>query len=205
MRVDDRPTIAAPDDDPYLWLEEVEGERALDFAEQQNRRTLETFRRRAICGRSRHCWPLSTTGRTTFPMSRAMADFSTISGRIRKIRAASGGERRSKNFASRIRNGMMLLDIDKLAAEEKPGLAAELDQPLAGKTPAQRSWAFRAAAATPSRCGNSTSTRRPSSPTASCCRKQKAASPGSMPIRCCCRAPMARAWRRHPAMPEPSG
>jgi prolyl oligopeptidase len=43
MRVDDRPTIAAPDDDPYLWLEEVEGKRALDFVEQQNRRTLKKF------------------------------------------------------------------------------------------------------------------------------------------------------------------
>jgi prolyl oligopeptidase len=43
MRVDDRPTIAAPDDDPYLWLEDVEGARALDFVEQQNRRTLEQF------------------------------------------------------------------------------------------------------------------------------------------------------------------
>jgi prolyl oligopeptidase len=43
MRVDGRPTIEAPDDDPYLWLEEVEGERALDFVERQNRRTLETF------------------------------------------------------------------------------------------------------------------------------------------------------------------
>ena len=43
MHVDDRPTIAAPDDDPYLWLEDVEGARALDFVEQQNRRTLEQF------------------------------------------------------------------------------------------------------------------------------------------------------------------
>jgi prolyl oligopeptidase len=43
MPIDDRPTIDAPDDDPYLWLEEIEGERALDFVEQQSRRTLETF------------------------------------------------------------------------------------------------------------------------------------------------------------------
>ena len=43
MRVDDRPTLAAPDDDPYLWLEEVDGDRALDFVEQQNRRTLQQF------------------------------------------------------------------------------------------------------------------------------------------------------------------
>jgi prolyl oligopeptidase len=43
MPIDDRPTIAAPDDDPYLWLEEIEGERALDFVEQQSTRTLERF------------------------------------------------------------------------------------------------------------------------------------------------------------------
>ncbi|MCP3474938.1 prolyl oligopeptidase family serine peptidase [Bradyrhizobium sp. CCGUVB1N3] len=43
MPVDDRPTLTAPDDDPYLWLEDVEGERALDFVERQNRLTLETF------------------------------------------------------------------------------------------------------------------------------------------------------------------
>lgn len=41
--IDDRPTLAAPDDDPYLWLEDVEGERALDFVEAQNRRTLQKF------------------------------------------------------------------------------------------------------------------------------------------------------------------
>jgi prolyl oligopeptidase len=43
MRIDDRPTIAAPDDDPHLWLEDVEGERAVEFVEQQNRRALEAF------------------------------------------------------------------------------------------------------------------------------------------------------------------
>lgn len=43
MPIDDRPTIAAPDDDPYLWLEEIEGARALEFVERQNRLTLEKF------------------------------------------------------------------------------------------------------------------------------------------------------------------
>jgi prolyl oligopeptidase len=43
MPIDDRPTLAAPDDDPYLWLEEIEGKRALDFVEQQNKLTLESF------------------------------------------------------------------------------------------------------------------------------------------------------------------
>jgi prolyl oligopeptidase len=35
-----RPTLAAPDDDPWLWLEEVEGERALAWVEAQNAATL---------------------------------------------------------------------------------------------------------------------------------------------------------------------
>ncbi|MGX9430786.1 MULTISPECIES: prolyl oligopeptidase family serine peptidase [Bradyrhizobium] len=43
MTIDDRPTIAAPDDDPYLWLEEIEGARALEFVEGQNGLTLEKF------------------------------------------------------------------------------------------------------------------------------------------------------------------
>lgn len=43
MRVDDRPTVAAPDDDPYLWLEEIEGERAVDFVERLSQSTLGKF------------------------------------------------------------------------------------------------------------------------------------------------------------------
>ena len=43
MQTDDRPTLAAPDDDPYLWLEEIEGERALAFVEHQNGLTLDRF------------------------------------------------------------------------------------------------------------------------------------------------------------------
>ncbi|MBI5320425.1 prolyl oligopeptidase family serine peptidase [Bradyrhizobium sp.] len=43
MPIDDRPTLTAPDDDPWLWLEDIEGVRALEFVEQQNRRTLEQF------------------------------------------------------------------------------------------------------------------------------------------------------------------
>jgi prolyl oligopeptidase len=43
MSIDDRPTVSAPDDDPYLWLEEIEGERALAFVEAQNRRTLSAY------------------------------------------------------------------------------------------------------------------------------------------------------------------
>jgi prolyl oligopeptidase len=40
---DPRPTIEAPDDDPYLWLEEIDGERALAWVEAQNAKTLARF------------------------------------------------------------------------------------------------------------------------------------------------------------------
>ena len=43
MSIDARPTIAAPDDDPYLWLEEIDGVRALSWVEEQNKRTLAYF------------------------------------------------------------------------------------------------------------------------------------------------------------------
>ncbi|UVK48628.1 prolyl oligopeptidase family serine peptidase (plasmid) [Mesorhizobium sp. AR07] len=41
---DVRPTLNAPDDDPYyLWLEDIEGEPALDWTASQSARTLENF------------------------------------------------------------------------------------------------------------------------------------------------------------------
>jgi prolyl oligopeptidase len=43
MTIDARPTISAPDDDPYLWLEEIESERALAWVEAQNAATMQRF------------------------------------------------------------------------------------------------------------------------------------------------------------------
>jgi prolyl oligopeptidase len=43
MAIDARPTLSAPDDDPHLWLEEIEGGRALAWIDEQNRRTLARF------------------------------------------------------------------------------------------------------------------------------------------------------------------
>ena len=37
---DPRPTLAAPDDDPWLWLEDIQGERATAWADAQTARTL---------------------------------------------------------------------------------------------------------------------------------------------------------------------
>ena len=41
--LDSRPTLEAPDDDPYLWLEEIESARVLDWVEAQNAATLQRF------------------------------------------------------------------------------------------------------------------------------------------------------------------
>jgi prolyl oligopeptidase len=38
-----RPALEAPDDDPYLWLEEIDGERALAWVEAQNAATVGRF------------------------------------------------------------------------------------------------------------------------------------------------------------------
>ena len=54
MPIDARPTLAAPDDDPYLWLEEIEGERALAWVERRTSATLGTFGARGLRGGSRH-------------------------------------------------------------------------------------------------------------------------------------------------------
>ena len=43
MSLDARPTVAQPDDDPYLWLEDIEGARALAWVTAENDRTLKTF------------------------------------------------------------------------------------------------------------------------------------------------------------------
>jgi prolyl oligopeptidase len=40
---DPRPTIEAPDDDPYLWLEEIDGARALAWVEAQSAAALKRF------------------------------------------------------------------------------------------------------------------------------------------------------------------
>ena len=43
MTMDPRPTLVDPDDDPFLWLEEVEGARATAWADVQSRTTMERF------------------------------------------------------------------------------------------------------------------------------------------------------------------
>jgi len=43
MTIDIRPTVSAPDDDPYLWLEDIDGPKAVSWVEAQNEATLRRF------------------------------------------------------------------------------------------------------------------------------------------------------------------
>jgi len=43
QQIDPRPTLTAPDDDPWLWLEDIEGDRALAWVAAQNARTLDRY------------------------------------------------------------------------------------------------------------------------------------------------------------------
>jgi prolyl oligopeptidase len=43
MPVDARPSLSAPDDDPYLWLEEIEGAASISWVEAQNAATMQRF------------------------------------------------------------------------------------------------------------------------------------------------------------------
>lgn len=133
MRVDDRPTVAAPDDDPHLWLEEVEGERAVDFVEQQNRRTLEKF------------------GGVQFAADRdLLADIYDRPDNIPYVTRHGGFLynlwKDTKNprglwrrttiaeFRKPYPQWEVVLDIDKLAAEENQDWLLNWTQPLAGSS-----------------------------------------------------------------------
>ena len=41
--IDPRPTLEAPDDDPHLWLEEIDGEQAIAWVDAQNAATQARF------------------------------------------------------------------------------------------------------------------------------------------------------------------
>ena len=203
MSIDDRPTIAAPDDDPYLWLEEIEGERALAFVEQQNALTLQKFGDAGFAGdRDALAAILDRPDNIPFISRRGgfvynlWKDANNPRGLWRRTTLA---EFRKPDPAWEI-----ILDIDKLAAEEN------------------EDWLFAGAQALPRSGARIVSLSRGGSDAAvvarirrrhqSLCRRRLHAAggegrrgSGSMPIRCCCRAPMAMIWRRRRVTPEPSG
>jgi prolyl oligopeptidase len=133
MRVDDRPTVAAPDDDPHLWLEEVEGERAVDFVEQQNRRTLATFGG-AQFARDRDLLAGIYDRPDNIPYVTRFGGF--LYNLWKDTKNPRGLWRRTTIEEFRKPNPQwdVVLDIDKLAAEENQDWLLNWTQPLAGST-----------------------------------------------------------------------
>ncbi len=184
MDFDDRPTIAAPDEDPYLWLEDIEGERALAFVERQNRLTLEKlggagFARdrdllAAIYDRPDNIPYVTRRGGRLYNLWK---DANNPRGIWRRTTL--------EEFRKPSPEWEILLDLDRLAADEN------------------KDWLLAGTLMLPG--NDSRAILSLSRGVVSFCRRQRAAPHGSMPIRCCCRARMAKTWRRPPATPEPSG
>src|SRR5579862_2199074 len=102
--IDPRPSLSAPDDDPYLWLEEVDGQPALAWVEAQNRATLARFADRCFA-MDRELLEAILTEPTICRWLPGAARGSSTSGRMRRIRAGCGARRRWRAFAPNIRNG----------------------------------------------------------------------------------------------------
>jgi prolyl oligopeptidase len=132
--LDDRPTIAAPDDDPYLWLEEVEGERALAFVEQQSRRTLHKFggagfaadrdTLAAILDRPDNVPYVTRRGGVLYNLWK---DANNPRGLWRRTTLVE--------FRKPTPQWEVVLDIDKLAADENEDWLLNWTHPLPGKHP----------------------------------------------------------------------
>src|SRR6195952_1782100 len=117
MPIDDRPTIAAPDDDPYLWLEEIEGQRATAFADQQSKATLEKFGTAGFAA-DRDTLAATYDRPDKIPFVRRRGGFLYTLGK--DANSPRGIWRRTTldEFRKPDPSWETLLDIDKLAADE---------------------------------------------------------------------------------------
>lgn len=117
MSSDPRPTLAAPDDDPRLWLEEVEGARALAWVDDQTARTVARFADvrfasdrdavKSMLDRPDNIPWIGRRGGKVF-------NFWKDSGRPRGIWRTTGLE----SYRTDVPAWEILLDLDVLAAEE---------------------------------------------------------------------------------------
>ena len=136
MAIDDRPTIAAPDDDPYLWLEEIEGERALAFVDQQSRLTLQKLSATpAFASGSRYAGGDLRPTATTFPMSRRRGGLrlQSLEGCEQSARPLAAHDARGVS-QGRARRGRRCWTSTSLAAEEDEDWLLSWTQPLPGSS-----------------------------------------------------------------------
>ncbi|MFL5281703.1 MAG: hypothetical protein ACJ8AW_12110 [Rhodopila sp.] len=114
---DSRPTLADPDDDPFLWLEEVEGNSAIAWADAQSRTTMERFgNTRFIADRDELCRLLDRPDNLPVPMRRG----GLLYNFWKDAEHPRGIWRRTtlSSFRTPTPDGDILLDLDALATVE---------------------------------------------------------------------------------------
>ncbi|WP_428661098.1 prolyl oligopeptidase family serine peptidase [Reyranella sp.] len=117
MSIDARPTVDAPDDDPWLWLEDVEGERASAWVGQQNARTLTAFGGPQVeADATTLAAILDRSDKIPFPGRRAgwLYNFWTDAAHPRGLWRRTTAE----SFRSDVPNWDVLIDLDALATAE---------------------------------------------------------------------------------------
>ena len=151
--VDPRPTLAAPDDDPYLWLEEIDGTRALAWVESQNVATMQRFSdTRFAADRDTLKAIFDRPDNIPFPNRRAGRLFNPWQDaeHPRGLWRTTSLE----SFRSENPSWDVLIDLDAVAAKEGEDWVWRGGMTLPPCTTAP-SFICRAAAPTPWRCGNS--------------------------------------------------
>jgi prolyl oligopeptidase len=115
--IDPRPTLESPDDDPYLWLEEIEGARVLDRVEAQNAATSKRFLDEGVAADQRTLKAIfDRPDNIPFPNRRAGRLFNPW----RDAANPRGVWRTTtlESFRSDAPNWDVLIDVDALAAKE---------------------------------------------------------------------------------------
>ena len=111
---------AASTDDPYIWLEDVSGQRAMDWVNSHNAKTQAVLEADPRYQQFYDEALAIAQAKDRIPYGTFSAARSTISGRTPTMSAASGGStsaRRLRDPAAR--SGTTVLDLDALAKAEK--------------------------------------------------------------------------------------
>lgn len=110
--------VLMADDDPFLWLEDVEGERALEWAEQQNDQSLEYLKSHPLFDpiHERALEILTSEDRIAYPslMGGQIYNFWRDDTHVRGIWRTTSRE----NYRETSPEWDLILDLDKLAEEE---------------------------------------------------------------------------------------
>ncbi len=126
MTIDPRPTVADPDDDPYLWLEDIDGEAAQAWVAAQNEKTLATFAdARFAADRDTLATILDRPDNIPYIARRGAyvynfwKDAEHPRGLWRRTTLADFGSQETSLEMSHETSWEILLDLDALAAAEK--------------------------------------------------------------------------------------